>query len=401
MLPEKLTCLALDPNAEFCAGGSAHGRIYLWEVASGILFNSWDAHYRQVNVLKFTHDGAALISGSDDSGVSVWTMSSLLDDDLQNEAPTPYCMLSDHTLPITDIVCGVGLFPTCRVLTSSMDNCAKIWDLSTKSLLTTFQFAHPVESVVWDKTERMFFAALTDGTLHQINLFRRRDGQPEAIGGAGLSDIIRTNEEESGSRPKRVISVGASVASMSISLTGSTLLVGTTAGTINIYDIASHQLLRSISPLAQKGLAITYLATMIKPVDLVGHVSPQLNLNVGTMGGGDPKDVFPIKPFATFQRIRDAKAREAHEVLMALRSTEEASSLTYSKEELAEDHAFFMASGTSSQQSDKALLKNKVDTLEAEVAMLKEQLGKAKGVNDLMWEKLVQNTLVNRTDGQS
>lgn len=207
---------------------------------------------------------------------------------------------------------------------------------------------------------------------------------------------------------------------MSISLTGSTLLVGTTAGTINIYDIASHQLLRSISPLAQKGLAITYLATMIKPVDLVGHVSPQLNLNVGTMGGGDPKDVFPIKPFATFQRIRDAKAREAHEVLMALRSTEEvrvhaftlcedvladgypqASSLTYSKEELAEDHAFFMASGTSSQQSDKALLKNKVDTLEAEVAMLKEQLGKAKGVNDLMWEKLVQNTLVNRTDGQS
>lgn len=48
------------------------------QVSSGILFNSWDAHYRQVNVLRFTQDGAALLSGSDDSGVSVWSMSRLI-----------------------------------------------------------------------------------------------------------------------------------------------------------------------------------------------------------------------------------------------------------------------------------------------------------------------------------
>ena len=45
------------------------------QTASGILYNSWDAHYRQVNVLRFTTDGAALISGSDDSGVNVWSVS--------------------------------------------------------------------------------------------------------------------------------------------------------------------------------------------------------------------------------------------------------------------------------------------------------------------------------------
>jgi pre-rRNA-processing protein IPI3 len=39
------------------------------------MFNAWDAHYRQVNVLRFTQDGTALISGSDDSGVSIWAMS--------------------------------------------------------------------------------------------------------------------------------------------------------------------------------------------------------------------------------------------------------------------------------------------------------------------------------------
>ncbi len=39
------------------------------------MYNSWDAHYRQVTVLRFTHDGAALLSGSEDSGVSVWSVS--------------------------------------------------------------------------------------------------------------------------------------------------------------------------------------------------------------------------------------------------------------------------------------------------------------------------------------
>lgn len=74
VLPEKLTCLALDPRAEYCAGGTAQGRIYLWETSSGILFNTWDAHYRAVRVLTFTADGHALVSGSDDSGVSVWSL---------------------------------------------------------------------------------------------------------------------------------------------------------------------------------------------------------------------------------------------------------------------------------------------------------------------------------------
>lgn len=84
-----MTCLAIDKEGDYCAGGTSQGRIYLWEVisfsphigfasthsiqiSSGILFNSWDAHYRRVNVLKFTNDGSILISGSEDSSVNVW-----------------------------------------------------------------------------------------------------------------------------------------------------------------------------------------------------------------------------------------------------------------------------------------------------------------------------------------
>ena len=50
-------------------------QLTLIQVTSGILYNSWDAHYRQVTVLRFTADGAAIVSGSEDSSVSVWPVS--------------------------------------------------------------------------------------------------------------------------------------------------------------------------------------------------------------------------------------------------------------------------------------------------------------------------------------
>jgi len=63
---------------EFTCGRSSHphhmsiASTHFTQISSGILFNSWDAHYRRVNVLKFINDGSILISGSEDSSVNVW-----------------------------------------------------------------------------------------------------------------------------------------------------------------------------------------------------------------------------------------------------------------------------------------------------------------------------------------
>jgi len=53
-------------------------------------------------------------------------MARILDDELQNELVEPHCTLSDHTLPVTDIICGIGAFPACRVLTASVDHTVKV-----------------------------------------------------------------------------------------------------------------------------------------------------------------------------------------------------------------------------------------------------------------------------------
>ncbi|EAU90595.2 pre-rRNA-processing protein IPI3 [Coprinopsis cinerea okayama7 len=399
ILPEKPSCLTLDKTGNFCAAGTAQGRIYLWETASGILFNCWDAHYRQVNVLRFTVDGAALLSGGDDSAVSVWSVSRLVNNESQNELPTPFCTLSDHTLPVTDIVCGIGLFPNCRVLTSSVDHSVKVWDLASKSLLSTFEFPSPIDSLAWDLTERFFFATCNEkGSIYKIHLFRQKtrfSGQiVEAVGGSGANDVMRIENDIIEAQKKRLIQVGQPIASIALSFASNILLVGTTEGSILMYDVPSHQHLRTIT--ANKGLSITYIRTMLKPPDLIGHVN--LDFRVGS--SVDLKDTIPIKPIVPFQRMKDAKAREAHEVLImtknrALKPIDY--STFYESDEFLKEHAFFVQPITSpnAPESSVASLQSRVQDLEAEVVRLKSQLGQAKGVNDAMWD-----TVVHRLVGQ-
>ncbi|KAF7317909.1 WD40 repeat-like protein [Mycena kentingensis (nom. inval.)] len=401
VLPEKLSCIAVDRAGQYLAGGTAQGRIYLWELASGILYNAWDAHYRKVTVLQFTNDGAALLSGSEDSGLSVWSVSRLLDDDTQNEATAPYCVLSDHTLPVTDIVCGVGVFPRCRILSASIDHSVKLWDLASRTLLTTFLFPHPISCLAWDVTERVFFAASPEGSVHQVNLFRERDGPGnyEAVGGAGSADIIRIGDEErSKAQKRRLISVDEPVISLAISLTSTLLLAGTAAGIIHIFDIPSHQLLRSIS--THKGTSITYLSTMLRPPDLVGHVS--LTVHSGPSSDGEG---IPVRSVAPLQRMRDAKTRELHEITVMLphSSTYQAEADVYTAENLLRDHEFFVQSGVSanSNAQDPVSLQSRVNELETEIASLREQLGKAKGLNDAMWETVVHKVIGKDKDASA
>ena len=49
-----------------------------------------------------------------------------------------------------------------------------------------------------------------------------------------------------------------------------------------------------------------------------------------------------------------------------------------------------MKPSTVGAEANGASLQSRVTELESEVARLKEQLGKAKGINDTMWESVVQ-----------
>lgn len=95
----------------------------------------------------------------------------------------------------------------------------QLWDLSSRTLLTTFMFPQPISCLAWETTERLFFAASSeeDGSIYQMNLFRQMEDKSkgnivEAVGGGGLNDVIRVmnidESSSSASQKKRLITVG-------------------------------------------------------------------------------------------------------------------------------------------------------------------------------------------------
>ena len=80
--------------------------------------------------------------------------------------------------------------------------------------MTTFQFPQAITHIAWDVTERLFFAASSDGSIHQVNMFRERESKlggivTEAVGGAGVTDVIRIDDDATReARKKRLIKVG-------------------------------------------------------------------------------------------------------------------------------------------------------------------------------------------------
>lgn len=101
---------------------------------------SFQGHYRRVSVVQFSKDGASLVSI--DSTVNVCSMARLLnqsisklytknhhrplDEELQAEIPMSYCSVTKHTLPVTDVGCGLGAFPSCRVFKASLDHSVRV-----------------------------------------------------------------------------------------------------------------------------------------------------------------------------------------------------------------------------------------------------------------------------------
>lgn len=80
-------------------------------------------------------------------------------------------------------------------------------------LLTTFQFPQIIAHLVWDVTERVFFAADLDGSIHRVHLFHQRKNAlgemiQEAVGGGGTSDIVRVGDNDQERQKRGPIQVG-------------------------------------------------------------------------------------------------------------------------------------------------------------------------------------------------
>ncbi|GAA5839005.1 hypothetical protein JCM11251_007851 [Rhodosporidiobolus azoricus] len=437
--PVRLSTMTVSKDGVYMAGGTPDGRLFLWEVQSGSLLVTVDAHYRAVSALAFSDDGAALVSGSEDATVSVWSIGRLLNSTPMNP-PTPFATLSDHTLPITDLAIGVGAFPKCRVITASLDSTVKIWDISTAppSLLSTFTFPTPISHVALDPLERFFFAAgpspsssstssstssaaaasteasPSGSRVIRVNLYQKKKDEfglesVEQVGGVGRGEVERVGVNLG---EGEVYEIPETITALTLSSHSPALLLGTSATSVHILSLPSLLPSRIIPapPSSTSPGPITFLASLFRP--------PELGSSAATAGGAPAVCERPVMPqgmgrtvLAPGERERGGKGGRTVEMRIGAAGSgldlDALISPAAGLSSAAPSAAFFGRSGGAAAGSaatggggsgaaaQEALERErrKAQELEREVEVLRKQLGRANAVNEGMWKRVVEGTL--------
>uniref|UniRef100_A0A8D2L344 WD repeat-containing protein 18 n=2 Tax=Varanus komodoensis TaxID=61221 RepID=A0A8D2L344_VARKO len=256
LCPEPVTCLTAAPNGLYILAGIAES-IYLWEVSTGNLLAILNQHYQDLSCLAFTNDTSHFLSGAKDSLVIVWNLFSVLQAK-HIQGPEPRHVWSQHSLPITDLYCGVG-GAQARVATASLDQTAKLWEISSGNLLLSVVFEVSIMSVTLDLTEYYMFCGGMDGSIFQVELFSwaGRGFQPEPDNGK----IFKGHKNQ--------------VSCLSTSTDGTLLLSGSHDETVRLWHIQSRQCVRTVT---YKGPITNVLITMAPANMLIPESKPKVPL---------------------------------------------------------------------------------------------------------------------------
>jgi pre-rRNA-processing protein IPI3 len=76
---EIITALVADMTGTFLFAGGKKGWIFVWNITTGELLRSWQAHFKEVSRLAISADGELCISTSFDGMVKAWSLVQVLD----------------------------------------------------------------------------------------------------------------------------------------------------------------------------------------------------------------------------------------------------------------------------------------------------------------------------------
>ncbi len=265
-IPEPLTCLQIiehpivASSSEYSSeswllvGGSSTGRLYIWELSSGLLLAVKECHYQAVSVIKQCNN--YIVTGGADSRVTVWRIADLISDTIVRSQP--YAVFTNHTLPVTDIVVSTGLDDDATIYSSSEDSTIRCYGLVSKQLLTTFVLPQKVTSLASDPCFRALYAGLQDGTIRTIYLYKAdpRSHILDAVNGLGKvitlkpdlnhDDSIICSQGDATSKSGDANSITKII----VNIDGTTIVCGNMSGYVFIADIKTKQIQKKLKTLS-------------------------------------------------------------------------------------------------------------------------------------------------------
>ncbi|MDW7973025.1 MAG: caspase family protein [Thermodesulfovibrio sp.] len=170
-----VTSIAFSPDGRYIASGSHDTTIKLWEVSSGKKMKTFKGHSSWITSVAFSPDGRYLASGSEDNTVKLWEINSekvknginyinlfaILFSDLNIEKEIK--TFKEHSKGVTSIAFSPdGKY----IISGSKDNTVKLWEVSSgKEIMTLIGHSGWVTSVAFSPDGRYIASGSDDGTI--------------------------------------------------------------------------------------------------------------------------------------------------------------------------------------------------------------------------------------------
>ncbi|KAK3091114.1 hypothetical protein FSP39_017219 [Pinctada imbricata] len=275
--PGRVTALDCTPDGAYCIAAISE-KVHIWQTCTGHLLTVLSRHYQDVHCLRCTEDGSFFVTGGDDNLVIAWSLPKVLAESMGPGLQVkPHHVWSNHSLPITDIHIGIGGC-LARVVSSSLDQTCRMWDVNTGDPLCTFVFDTAIHSVTMDPSEFRLYAGGSNGTIFTVNLFQ----SPSSFERHIVTDQSDNSAVQYKGHEKQVTC-------LCVSLDGNKLYSGSNDSSVKIWDIFSGQCLKT---LPHKG-AVTNAFIISTPPGVINS---------------DLKSTLPIQ---TFQRHLYSRGQES------------------------------------------------------------------------------------------
>ena len=242
---ERITCITLVCHETVLVLGTAEGRIFLWEIASGRQISTSQAHLQAVTALALDGTGNFLLSASKDSTTHVWMIPSLLSFTNTGSQPlSPLRTFISHRADINAIVLGRSAGFANIAVSASADKTCLVWDYHTNVVLRTYLLPAVPTCLDIDAAERAVYVGYEDGCIQQLDLYASTSGS------ANVHDIEKQShapiQPPHSSLWQPLDKSAGAVMSISISFDSCTILSGHENGAILSWDVGKSGLSSSI-----------------------------------------------------------------------------------------------------------------------------------------------------------